>query len=132
MVDFIKVVKSPTTNKLYVEFIPDLYVKAQPINNQEFSIKIIEFRKIIKVLNDYSKSNNLMQVMVLDCDKCVDIFKINLVLFAKVVRDLVRVHKNADTLEEIQVLHTSPMIRRIFEALKLIIPSCISELVVMY
>lgn len=129
-VDFLKFYVS--VEEVFIEFIPDKYIEHQPINETEFVEKIIHFRKIIKDINDYCRINRKQQVVILDCDKCVNVLRINLVLFAKAVRDLARVHKNADMLAEVQVIHSNKYIKALYNGLKPLIPSEISELVVLY
>jgi hypothetical protein len=122
----------PRRDKLYIEFIPDEYVKIQPINVSDFKDKIVLFKKTIADLNTYSKKTNTKQIIILDCDKCVNIYKLNLVFFARGVSVMAKLFENVDMLEEVRVIHSSSIIKTLYSSFKRFIPQVISDLISIY
>lgn len=128
----IKVYPPTLDQKITIEFIPDIYVEVQPINSIEFEDKFKLFEEVVSKLNKHCYRNKLTQIIVIDFDKCIKLYKINLVLFARGVSRLAKAFKDADILSEIQFLHTSSTIKTIYIAFERLIPEEIYELVKLY
>jgi len=128
--NFLKVY--PSVEELFIEFIPDKYIEHQPINEAEFLEKIVKFKKIVGDLNNYCNINRLKQVIVIDCDKCVNIMRLNLVLFARVIRYLAKQYKGVGVISEIQVLHSNQFIKTLYRGLTPLLPSEITEAITLY
>jgi len=122
----------PSADTLTIEFVPDIYVEVQPINTSEFDEKIDEVIDVLQKINDYCAQNRLKQIVVIDFDKCIKIYKINLVLFARGVTKLAKHFNGLELLSEVQLIHTNSTIKTIYKAFKTLIPSGIYELVNMY
>jgi len=131
MVDFIKIYRKDIET-LVIEFIPDIFIASQPINENDYTEKLPRFTKIIGELNSYTLRNRLKQVVVIDCDKCVQIHKFNFVYFVRIVRFLGKKYKNTDLLTDVQILHTNSMIKTVYNGMKSMIPSSIFDLVHLY
>jgi hypothetical protein len=115
-----------------IEFIPDTYITEQPINELEYIEKLPKFADIIKNLNDYTRNNRLRQIIVIDCDKCVNILKFNFVYFVRIVKYLGKKYKDTDLLEEVQIIHSNQMIQTIYNTMSRLIPKAIFELIKLY
>ena len=117
---------------LVIEFIPDNYVKEQPINPEDYNKKLPMYSEIISKLNEYTIKNRINQVVVIVCDKCINIHKFNFVYFARAVTYLAKRYENTDLLKEVQVIHTNSMIKTVYNGLKRLIPDGILNLVNLY
>jgi len=115
-----------------IEFIPDMYITEQPINELEYIEKLPKFADVIKNLNDYTRTNRLRQIIVIDCDKCVNILKFNFVYFVRIVKYLGKKYQDTDLLEEVQIIHSNQMIQNIYNTVGRLIPKAIFELVKLY
>ena len=122
----------PKNDILYVEFIPDEYVKIQPVSMQDFPEKMNNFKKTVSDLNTFCKKSGMRQVIIIDSDKCVNIFKLNLPLFSKGVSMFAKIFENADILDEVRVIHTSNIIKTVYKVLRRFLPRDISDIINLY
>jgi hypothetical protein len=119
----------PKGEYLIIEFIPDKYVEIQPVNFIEYKEKIKSFADAIRNLNEYTSRMHMRQIIIIDCDKCVNIFKLNLVLFGKGVSAMAKVFENTELLEQVRIIHTNSIIKSIYKCFRKIIPTVIDELI---
>jgi len=120
---FIKIYRDHATNRVYLEFIPDEYIKTQPINDADYKEKIKEYEKMTEFINAMDGSH----YFVVDCDKMIRIDKINFIYIAKATNALFTKYHDQGHLDGIQVIHSSPLIKKIYSGFKRILPQAIID-----
>ncbi len=123
----------PKGKNLFIEFLPDKYIKWQPCTENEIAEKIKEVVPLIQELRGYCQLHNTSQIFIIDCDKALEFDRLNYVLACKMVSILNEEYPDPEnTLKRIEVRHCHPAITAIFNSSKVLLPKKISDIFHLY